>query len=557
MLKQRQCHRLDHDHAMHRRLLRTRPRRYARTAVSLAALTSAGAAAAIYHDADHSPSSSTLSTAPLSTLLRTYLVYTLVSIPPLVDAAPSLLSALLATPGLRIAAEAFVRRTFFAQFVGGETAEGCVPVLGDLRREGKGALFAYSVEVPDQGAHAHGPHSNGAAYKRFVDEMIHSIDVAADFDESHGAQRKTWVAIKLTALLPSAEALARFSAVLASTNTRGVPYPGTPRHDNLAVLYRGGELDDADCAALRELHSDLRRICTRAQRRGVRVIVDAEHTWYQPAIDAFGHALMMEFNKLPPAPSRLSLLLPSPLIYVTYQAYLRRTPAHLAHSLASAREGGYALGVKLVRGAYHGQEEGQELAFVKHTPDLAKRTHTRIPEPLPPVWSTKAETDACFDACAEMLLRVVRDDVAAAAPLQTSTAQASTASIGGASDAAPLAVLFGTHNRASCLRILDGLVRLGLASPTATRTNALERGAIRPAAALRARLAFGQLYGMSDALSDELVRRMGGAELGGGDGPWVIKYVPYGALTEVMPYLSRRAIENRSVLGGGGGANEQ
>jgi proline dehydrogenase len=33
--------------------------------------------------------------------------------------------------------------------------------------------------------------------------------------------------------------------------------------------------------------------------------------------------------------------------------------------------------------------------------------------------------------------------------------------------------------------------------------------------------------------------------------------VPYGELSEVMPYLGRRAIENKSVLGGPGGAAEE
>lgn len=145
-----------------------------------------------------------------------------------------------------------------------------------------------------------------------------------------------------------------------------VPYPGTPEPSDLAVLDgripKDSPLTVQDVEDLKELYDDLNSICSRAKDRSVRIILDAEHrysepclsdssthatnSWYQPAIDAFGHALMERFNKLPDhrsLASRFSSGLKNaqraelqPIVYVTYQAYLRRSKFLLSVRLICA-----------------------------------------------------------------------------------------------------------------------------------------------------------------------------------------------------------------------------
>lgn len=69
-------------------------------------------------------------------------------------------------------------------------------------------------------------------------------------------------------------------------------------------------------------------------------MVDAEHTYYQPAIDHLSLELMRSYNKGGSA-----------VIYNTYQAYLKDTLPRLKVDLERAKREGYVLGVKLVGAA--------------------------------------------------------------------------------------------------------------------------------------------------------------------------------------------------------------
>ncbi|KAI0369890.1 FAD-linked oxidoreductase [Pilatotrama ljubarskyi] len=473
------------------------------------------------------------SPTPLSELVRTYVVFAFCSVPQLVDWSPTVLAALSAVPGLRQVTEAVVRATFFKHFVGGDTAEDALPLIEALRAQNTGCLFAYSVEVDEAEASGHSKEKQHgaqkvAAHKQVVQETLHCIDVAADFEDRHtkGAMgRRTWVAIKLSAMVPDAEILRRFSKYLVHNRppvNPPVAFPGCPLPTDLDVLSRptkaAEQLTDTDIRALRELREDLVSLCTRAKERGVRLIFDAEYSWYEPAIDAFTLEMMRRFNELPPPPRRpwfgvartteQETKMVQPLVYATYQAYLRRTPEYLAQSMRAARKEGYSLGVKLVRGAYHPHELIAHPATTA-TADASLASPTTStslsisPDPVPPVWTTKEDTDARYNACVRTLISAVRQDV--------ESRKGGPPSIG---------VLFGTHNRESAGLIVEELVKQGLATVE-------DGGVVSVGDEAAERVTMGQLYGMSAALTSHLVGRIRSSS------PFVIKYIPYGQLSEV------------------------
>ncbi|UPQ79426.1 proline dehydrogenase family protein [Flavobacterium azooxidireducens] len=83
-----------------------------------------------------------------------------------------------------------------------------------------------------------------------------------------------------------------------------------------------------------------------------------------------------------------------------------------------------------------------------------------------------------------------------------------------------MAIFAGTHNELSSYKLMELMKSKGLSSNDQ-------------------RIWFGQLYGMSDNISYNLAA----------NGYNVAKYLPFGPVRDVMPYLIRRAEENTSVAG--------
>lgn len=226
------------------------------------------------------------------------------------------------------------------------------------------------------------------------------------------------------------------------------------------------------------MHRSIDSICQLAHERGVRLLFDAEQDALQDGIDDWTMEFAKKYNTSPE----------SATIYGTYQAYKKKAPQVLARHLAEAQEGGFSLGVKLVRGAYLGSD------------------------PRECLHDTKADTDACYDGIAASVLT----------RQWNSTLQ-------GKGDFPAAHLVLATHNAESVQKAR----------------------AICDAGGAKAGIAFAQLQGMADEISCELVEASQAARTDGSStAPQLpaYKYLVWGTTGECMKYLLRRAHENKDAV---------
>lgn len=222
-------------------------------------------------------------------------------------------------------------------------------------------------------------------------------------------------------------------------------------------------------------------VCDLAASRGVRLLFDAEQIALQPGIDAWTLEYMRKYN----TPEKA-------VVYGTYQAYLKGCPEVLASHLDIAQKEGFALGVKLVRGAYMGSD------------------------PRHLIHDTKEDTDNAFDSISESL--ICRSFGSVLRPV-------------GENQTFPVVdVVLAGHNHTSVRKA------------QAIRTHRAEKGEEQ------IELVYAQLQGMADEVSCELVQA---GKFGSGekvDIPKAYKYLVWGTTGECMKYLLRRAQENKDAV---------
>ncbi|XP_037536155.1 proline dehydrogenase 1, mitochondrial [Nematolebias whitei] len=219
---------------------------------------------------------------------------------------------------------------------------------------------------------------------------------------------------------------------------------------------------------LKRILQRLHILAKHASENSVRLMVDAEQTYFQPAITKLTVETQRMHNK------------ETPVVFNTYQCYLKEAYDNVAMDVELSRREGWHFAAKLVRGAYMHQER-------------ARAKELGYEDPVNPDYET---TNRMYHKCLDYVL----DEIA----LNKKTN-----------------VMVASHNNDTIKHTVRRMNELGLL-PSENK------------------VFFGQLLGMCDQISFPL----------GQAGFPVYKYVPYGPVGEVMPYLSRRAQENRGFMKG-------
>ncbi len=241
---------------------------------------------------------------------------------------------------LGLPVEGLIKSTIFEQFCGGETIEECEPTINKLGAAGIGTILDYSIEGK----------SSEADFDGTKEEIVRTIKRAKDDSNI------PFAVFKVTGVAPL----------------------GT-----LERLSAKKKLDAKSQAKCERINARVNEICAYAYSIGQPVFIDAEESWIQDAIDRLATEMMEKYN------------LERPIIFNTIQLYRTDRLQYLKEARRQAKNDGYILAVKLVRGAYmeKERERAQELGYPS------------------PIQKDKKSTDHDYDAAIDYCLDHL-DDVA-------------------------------------------------------------------------------------------------------------------------------------------------
>lgn len=353
-----------------------------------------------------------------SQLNTSYFLFRMMSFKPLVKIGTAVITFALR---IKLPVENLIRKTIFNQFCGGINEEDCLKVVDVLETKGVSAVLDYAVE--------------GKAVESEFDNALQKMLQIIEFDKERQA-------------IP-------FSVFKPTSFGRFDLYEKIGNHEILT---------DAEQQEWHRVEARFNRVCQEANQKNVSILIDAEESWMQTAADDLILKMMRKYNT------------EKAIVFNTLQMYRWDRMDYLKEIHQLAKNEGFCVGIKLVRGAY--MEKEKERAEENNYPS--------------PICTSKQETDENYNLALQYITNNL--DV--------------------------FSLFAGTHNEESAYYLMELMQQKNIAGNDF-------------------RIWFAQLYGMSDTMSFNLAA----------NGYNVAKYLPFGPVKEVIPYLIRRAQENTAVAG--------
>lgn len=353
-----------------------------------------------------------------SELERAYFLFKMISKEPLVKIGAAVTKFAL---NVNLPVEGLIRSTVFDHFCGGVNERDCMGTVEKLFDVGVSSVLDFSVEGKEEDT---------------------QFDATAN------------KVIELTQLAQNMEAMP-FSVFKPT---------GFGRFKIYQKITENEPLTEAEKEYWKNIENRYDRVAKVAHECGIRLLIDAEESWMQDAADALCESMMEKYNT------------ERAIVFNTLQCYRWDRLDYLKQLHQRAKQKGYKLGFKIVRGAY--MEKENERAAEKGYKS--------------PICESKKATDDNFNEIMKYILDNLND----------------------------IELFVGTHNENSTYLAMEIMDQKSISKSDD-------------------RIWFGQLFGMSDHISFNL----------GAEGYNVAKYIPFGPVKDVMPYLIRRAEENTSVAG--------
>ncbi|MGB1392719.1 MAG: proline dehydrogenase family protein [Flavobacteriaceae bacterium] len=353
-----------------------------------------------------------------SELERAYFLFKMISIEPLIRIGTAATNFALKA---HLPVEGLIRSTVFDHFCGGVNEVDCLPIIDKMYASKVYSVLDYSVE--------------GKAVEDQFDFALKTILNLIEFSKDKEA-------LPIAVFKPSA--FGRFDLYQKISEKKSLTASENEQWERIKTRFK--------------------TVCAAGKLHNVKILIDAEESWIQDAVDDLVLDLMQTFNT------------DALIVYSTLQTYRWDRLDYLKKIHIKAKQTNFKLGFKVVRGAYMEKER-------QRAKDLGYKS---------PICDTKALTDALFNETIKYSL----------------------------SNLETIHLFIGTHNEESTHLALELMKACHISNNDS-------------------RVWFGQLYGMSDHISFNLAEH----------GYNVAKYLPFGPVKDVMPYLIRRAEENTSVAG--------